>query len=328
MCSHSLKKGKPTLCQIHLLRGMLCCIQFLLFYLSGCAAMGPALPDEPPTNLPAEFHIDAVPFTAQSVYQCGPAALAAVLQYSGVQVSAETLKSAVFTPDRKGSFQSCLITAARRYRRLAYPIYGLESLLREVADANPVVVLQNLGLKWIPHWHYAVVVGYDLEAQTITLHSGKIPNRKVAIRTFRSTWNRADRWGLLVLPPHRLPASVQAPNYLKAALGLQQAGFPESAELAFKAAVDKWPQNVGARMGLGNAKYHSGQLPAAAEVFREAVQINPRHGAAYNNLAHVLAELGDIEAALVAARRAVSLGGPHENLYRETLKEILNKQGQ
>ena len=30
------------------------------------------------------------------------------------------------------------------------------------AGALTLLVLQNLGLSWLPRWHYAVVVGYDL----------------------------------------------------------------------------------------------------------------------------------------------------------------------
>ena len=91
-----------------------------------------------------------VPFCAQTGYQCGSAALAMVLQYSGVPATARELQAAVYTPGRKGSLQSGIVTAARRHGRLAYPIQGLDCLLREVAAGNPVIVLQNLGLQWIP----------------------------------------------------------------------------------------------------------------------------------------------------------------------------------
>jgi hypothetical protein len=43
---------------------------------------------------------------------------------------------------------------------------------------------------------------------------------------------------------------------------------------------------------------------------------------AFNNLAHVLLSVGRREEALSAARRAVSLGGPHQELFRRTLEEI------
>jgi tetratricopeptide (TPR) repeat protein len=279
-----------------------------------------------PDGFPSQHRIAAVPFSAQTDDQCGPAALAMVLQFSGVAVTAEQLQDAVYTPGRKGSLQSGMITAARRHGRLAYPIQGLDCLLSEVAAGNPVIVLQNLGLRWIPRWHYAVVIGFDLQAQSITLHSGKHPARQVALKTFHYTWQRADFWGLLVLPPDRLPATVQAPVYLKAALGLQKAGFSVSAVQAFRSAVHKWPDNTTARMGLGNALYANGNLPAAAAAFQRVAAIDPRHGAALNNLAHVLAELGDLDKAESTARRAVALGGRHEAVYRRTLEEILDRK--
>jgi tetratricopeptide (TPR) repeat protein len=270
--------------------------------------------------------IAAVPFSAQTDNQCGPAALAMVLQFSGVPVTAAQLQAAVYTPGRKGSFQSGMITAARRHGRLAYPIQGLDCLLREVAAGNPVIVLQNLGLQWIPRWHYALVIGFDLSARFITLHSGKDPARRLALKTFHRTWRRAESWGLLVLPPDRLPATVQAPAYLKAALGLQKAGFSASAVRAFQSAVRKWPDNTAAGMGLGNALYASGDLPAAAAAFQRVAVVDPQHGAALNNLAHILAELGDLEKAESMARRAVALGGRHEAVYHKTLQEILERK--
>lgn len=279
-----------------------------------------------PDGFPLQHRIAAVPFSAQTDDQCGPAALAMVLQYSGVPTTAEELQAAVYTPGRKGSLQTGIVTAARRRGRLAYPIQGFEGLLREVAAGNPVIVLQNLGLQWIPRWHYAVVIGFDLQAQSITLHSGKHPARRVALKTFRHTWRRAKYWGLLVLPPGRLPATVQAPVYLKAALGLQKAGFPTLAVRVFQSAVRQWPDNTAARMGLGNAWYASGNLPAAATAFQRTVAIDSQNGAALNNLAHVLAELGDLEKAESMARRAVALGGRHEAVYLRTLEEILNRK--
>jgi hypothetical protein len=209
---------------------------------------------------------------------------------------------------------------------LAYPIQGLDNLLREVAAGNPVVILQNLGLQWIPRWHYAVVIGFDLTAHSIILHSGKHPARRVSLKTFQHTWQRANCWGLLVLRPGQLPATVQAPVYLKSAVGLQKAGISASAVMAFQSAVRRWPGNTDARMGLGNALYAHGNLPAAADSFQRVVTIDSQHGAALNNLAHVLAELGDLETAESIARRAVMVGGVHEAVYRKTLDEILERR--
>ncbi len=45
-----------------------------------------------------------------------------------------------------------------------------------------------------------------------------------------------------------------------------------------------------------------------------------------NNLAHVLAQRGQREEALIWARRAVAIGGPHQDIYRQTLQEIEGRQ--
>ena len=63
-----------------------------------------------------------VPFFAQEELQCGPAALAMTLNWSGIAVQPSDLTPEVFTPDLKGSLQSALIGATRRHGRVAYPI--------------------------------------------------------------------------------------------------------------------------------------------------------------------------------------------------------------
>ena len=100
------------------------------------------------------------------------------------------------------------MASARRSDRLAVPLHGLQPLLAELAAGHPVLVLQNLGLDWYPQWHYAVAIGYDLEAGTLTLHSGEQAAEVTPLATFAQTWQRAEQWGLLVLPPDSLPAAV------------------------------------------------------------------------------------------------------------------------
>ena len=57
-----------------------------------------------------------------------------------------------------------LVAAIRRYGRVPYEIEpSLSSLTAELQAGRPVLVLQNLGIKIAPLWHYAVVVGYSPE---------------------------------------------------------------------------------------------------------------------------------------------------------------------
>jgi tetratricopeptide (TPR) repeat protein len=273
-------------------------------------------------GLPARAEVANVPFHPQTENHCGPAALATVLGWSGVPASPAQVAGQVLTPGRAGSLGHDLVAAARRADRLAVPVHGLEPLLAELAAGHPVLLLQNLGLDWYPQWHYAVAIGYDLEAGTLTLRSGDEAEQVMPLATFARTWQRAEQWALVVLPPHSLPATADAVAVLRAAAGLEQAGRHEAAVAVYAAALERWPDSLAALIGLGNARYAAGQLAGAEAAFRTAVSFHPKEAAAWNNLAHVLAEKGDLGEARAAAKRAVDLGGNDAAVYRATLEEI------
>lgn len=277
---------------------------------------------QPTEALPIRHELDTVPFYPQEAYQCGPASLAMTLTWSGIQVDPEAITPEVFTPSLKGSLQSAMISTARRRGRVAYPISGAEEMLEEVAAGHPVIILQNLGLSWYPVWHYAVVVGYDLEIGIVLLHSGVTSQKRLSLRVFNNTWARGDYWGLLVLPPSRLPATATEHNYVSAVLGLEKAQQWQAAIEGYNTALARWPDSLSARMGLGNSYYALGDLVSAEAAFREATIRFPTSGMAYNNLAQVLWKRDNRKEALEAARKAVDLGGPLVEEYRRTLKEI------
>lgn len=277
---------------------------------------------QPTEALPIRHELDTVPFYPQEAYQCGPASLAMTLTWSGIQVDPEAITPEVFTPSLKGSLQSAMISTARRRGRVAYPISGAEEMLEEVAAGHPVIILQNLGLSWYPVWHYAVVVGYDLEIGIVLLHSGVTSQKRLSLRVFNNTWARGDYWGLLVLPPSRPPATATEHNYVSAVLGLEKAQQWQAAIEGYNTALARWPDSLSARMGLGNSYYALGDLVSAEAAFREATIRFPTSGMAYNNLAQVLWERDNRKEALEAARKAVDLDGPLVEEYRRTLKEI------
>ncbi len=274
------------------------------------------------TFLPKRVEIVDVPFYPQEKYQCGPAAMAMVLGWSGLALRPDELVDEVYTPARQGSLQTGLISAARRHGRLAYRFNGVEKLLGEIAAGHPVIVLQNLGTSWYPVWHYAVVVGFDRTADTVILHTGIDRARQDAWSRFLYTWERGQYWGLIVLTPGSLPADADENAYLNAVLGLEQARRWEAATQAYGAALERWPESLGALIGLANGHIAVGNWAAAEDTLRRAVDATPDSGDAANNLAHVLAQRGQREEALIWARRAVAIGGPHQAIYRQTLQEI------
>lgn len=278
--------------------------------------------------LAAPVEIVSVPFYAQEAYQCGPAALAMTLNWSGLEVTPDALVSQVYLPARQGSLQAEMLAASRRHRRVPYVLPPqLESLLAEVASGHPVIVLQNLALPWYPRWHYAVVVGFDLAGGELILRSGLEARHRVPLATFEHTWARADYWAAVVLPPEKLPGTAEEGRYLESVVALERLPDWETASTAYRTALKRWPKSLVARLGLGESRYRLGDLAGARETFEHATRDHPDSAPALNNLAHVLMEIGELARAEAAARRAVDLGGPHADTYRSTLEEIRMRTG-
>jgi tetratricopeptide (TPR) repeat protein len=289
---------------------------------SGCAIFQRGEWPSPVDHVPPQREIASVPFYPQGEYQCGPAALAMGLAWSGLDLKPDDLTDMVYTASRQGSLQPALIAGARRMGRVAYVISGTDPLIREVAAGHPVIVLLNLGLSWLPVWHYAVVIGYDRPADEVVLHSGLNARERMSMLVFQHTWARSQHWGLLVLNPQELPETADEARFVEAVLGLEKARKYEAAVDGYRTALSRWPQNFTAVMGLGNSWYALGNLGASEEAFRRATRIEPPLGAAFNNLAHVLLDLGRRDDALAAARRAVDLSGPLQSVFQKTLEEI------
>jgi tetratricopeptide (TPR) repeat protein len=294
----------------------------LLGALTACAAPQTARLLEDPGDLPVRAEVTEVPFFPQEKFYCGPAALAMVLAWSGLPATQETVAPQVYTPGREGTLRSDVVSAARRNGRLAVPVERIDDMLREIAAGHPVMVFQNLSLDWVPLWHFAVAVGYDLEAREIYLRSGLRERRVTVMDTFERTWQRGDYWALVVLPPDRLPVSAGEATVLRAAAGIERARRLDEAARAYARIEGRWPGSLGALMGLGNVRYAQGDMTAAETAFRRAAESHPTAPAPWNNLAYVLRELGRKADALAAAEQAVALAGDDAEPYRATLREI------
>ncbi len=293
--------------------------------LVGCATPQVSRLQQSQTDLPQTARIADVPFFPQEDYQCGPASLAMVAQHAGVQVTPETLTPQVFLPGRQGSLQIEMQVATRRQGLLAYPLAPrLDALLREVAAGHPVLVLQNLTFSFAPLWHYAVVIAYDRERNTITLHSGVTEQLEMSLFTFERTWARGNYWAMLALPPGRLPATVQPDVYVAAAAALERLQAP-AAQAAYQAAARAWPEQRAAWLGWGNSLYAQGRLEEAAQAFEAATQRHPDFADAWNNLAQVRWEQARWPEAQVAADRAVALGGVRLAQYRELQAKVSSR---
>jgi len=296
-----------------------------LIILSGCSSMlevsqmrhMPDYASQKPLAIPN------VPFFPQQDYQCGPAALAIVLSWSGVKVSPDQLTPLVYVPGRKGSYQVEMIAATRQFQRIPYVIKpDVKTLMDEIAAGHPVLIFQNLGLQWIPEWHYAVVTGIDLLNNTIQLNSGTIENHVMDLETFERTWQRAQKWAMVVLAPGSLPAGGDDISYVKAVSYFESNGKLELALQAYQEGLQRWPDSMLLLMGIGNVYYLQRNLDESKRFYQKATLLDSSYAPAHNNLAQVLLEQGLYNDALQEASMAVELGGEHAKSYQDTLNDI------
>ena len=194
--------------------------------------------------------------------------------------------------------------------------------MREVAAGNPVLVLQNLGLAWLPRWHYAVVVGFDLEKREALLRSGPMERHVTKLSVFERTWRRSGYWAVVITMPGHLPETADEIPYLEAVAALERLRHWRTTASAYGAALERWPHSLGALIGLANSHYALNDLSAAEEILRQATRWHPRSAPALNNLAHVLAARGKRREAEQTALQAVRLGGNGLAAYKNTLAQI------
>jgi hypothetical protein len=285
----------------------------ILGVIAGCAADPFRAASRPGT--PAAIELVDTPFFPQQEYQCGPAALATVLVDSGVAVHPDELVPRVYLPRRQGSLQPELLAATRHYDRIPYVIPPeFPALLAEVSQGRPVLVLQNLGVKAFPAWHYAVVIGYARERGEVVLRSGIDERRVTPATTFAKTWRRGGNWGVVALQPGDLPATDDSSGYLRALAAAESAGRPDLAEPSYRAAAKRWPDSSLVWLGLGNSAYARGEQDAAERMYRHALEIDSGNAAALNNLASTIAEQGRCAEAQQLLTAAMALPDLHAGM--------------
>lgn len=273
----------------------------------------------------AKVELTEVPFHTQVTDQCGPAALATILNSAGIPVSPEELRSRVYIPDRQGSLQLEILAATRHYGRIPYTIDpDLIALIEELESGRPVLVLQNLGATFMPTWHYAVVVGYLPDDQRFVLRSGDRQRHLMSSRLFARSWQRADYWGIVALRPGTMPANVTPDKYLRSVAAIEATGDTETAVASYRVATEQWPQNELAWLGLGNASYAEGELNTARAAYQMTLQLRPKDAITLNNLSQVYTDMGCRDDALLTIESALSAVDDSDPVYgylRQTQEE-------
>jgi hypothetical protein len=272
---------------------------------------------------PARHELSDAPFFPQTEHHCGPAALATALVHAGIPTTADALAPGLYLPAREGTLQVEMLAAARRSGAMAVVTPpSIVALFEEVAAGQVVVLLQNLGLALVPRWHYAVLVGYDLAAGEVVLRSGTTHRELMDFALFERSWARGEHWAFVALPPPRLPATVTEAAAVEAAVAFERVAPPAAVRVAYQALLERWPHNVVASLGLGNAHAALLQWPEAAAAFEAAARQHGRAGA-WHNLGVARLQLGDKAAAREAAQQALQRAQASEPQWVERARQLL-----
>ena len=117
----------------------------------------------------------------------------------------------------------------------------------------------------------------------------------------------ASNWGMVSLTPGEMPALTTPLRLITAVAQAEPMLSVPSRKRAYRAALDRWPDDITARFGYAHALYAAGELAAAEDNYRAIVNQYPRHAAALNNLAEVVADRGCYTQANAIARRALTI---------------------
>lgn len=174
------------------------CILVLLFYLAGCSTFSQTLPSD------ARI-IDQVPYFEQESFQCGPAALATVINYwygknkSNKWLSVETIVGEIYSPSAKGVLGLDLEAYARKHGFNAIQSSGaIEEIKRNIDAKIPTIILVDYGGVFHQQNHFMVAKGYTQDG--VVFNSGRRENHLIPNDILQRIWKKTDFWTLIIKP--------------------------------------------------------------------------------------------------------------------------------
>ena len=177
----------------------------------------------------------------------------------------------------------------------------------------------------MPAWHYAVGVGYALDARELILRSGTTRREPMGFALFERTWARGGHWAFAVTRPGALPATAREADAVEAALGFERANASTVQRAAvYGSVLARWPDNLPALIGQGNARAAQADWRGAAMSFERAA-LRHDSAAAWHNLALARAQLARLVAAREAARRSLDRATAAEPAWRDAARKLVDQ---
>lgn len=198
----------------------------LSWVLAAAMAVGLAhrgLPPPGPKAIPSAHHIQGVPFAERREDWCGPAAMAAVLQFHGEKTTAAQIAKEIYLPGYRGTLNLDLLLWARKQgleglgeqrrgvrRRRRRRIAGAGCKLRRSrsgggpdpaggrARDRPVICMVRRHGGIADRNHFVIVRGYDNSRRIWFLDEGQGKEQTEGMEGFARDWQECGEWMLVV----------------------------------------------------------------------------------------------------------------------------------
>ena len=264
-------------------------------------------------NISPSKLIKDVPFYPQQTFFCGPTTLSEALNFYGHSTTPEAIAPNLFIPEREGSLQLEMISAARSYGQLPYSTNSdLETLFSLIDNNVPVIVFQNVATSWFPMWHYALVIGYDQTTQKIILHTGETQAHEMSYKLFERVWQRGNYWILALLGSEQNYSYLDSFIYTRAAQDMLTVGLTEPAIKHLIKATQTWPEKWLSYFLLGN--HYLNISDEAAKWFSRGFEYGADNPQYLNNYGYALVQEGCISAAKKLIMAALDITPDDQNL--------------
>lgn len=150
--------------------------------------------------------IKDIPFFSQEAYQCGPTALAAVMDYwyrktgkNDKWTTPEQIASVVYSPSARGVLGIDLEIYARKHGFEAAQYSGALSDLKAHVDRGiPLIIFVDYGFLVYEVNHFMVVTGYTGDG--VIVNSGRREGMRISDGELEKIWKRNHYWTLALEP--------------------------------------------------------------------------------------------------------------------------------
>jgi hypothetical protein len=164
--------------------------------LAACAARSLPPGFAPPADART---IPGVPAHEQRTQQCGPAALASVLNHYGSALTPDDIARDIYRPAQLGTLNLDMALYPRGFGfRTRWFDGSLDDLVEAVRSGRPLIVMVDRGMAPLELDHFLVVTGYDPDG-LVVLAGGDGPEHR-SWAGLDGQWRKTGRWTLEILP--------------------------------------------------------------------------------------------------------------------------------